>query len=240
MNKLYSKIEFDNSKSDQLLPLRCIECKKVFYLTKHYIQIARIGVEKRGRKYGAQFCSPQCRESNRHPPVIVICLQCGISFRKSPFQIKKHPNHFCCQSCAAKYNNTHKTKGTRVSKLEKWLQEKLSTIYSNLDIHFNCKDAINSELDIYIPSLKLAFELNGIFHYEPIYGRDKLNKTQLNDQNKFLKCGNKGISLCIIDTSCQKCFKEKSSQKYLDIIIKIIDEKIKIGTDEEGRTPVGC
>ena len=37
-------------------------------------------------------------------------------------------------------------------------------------------EAINSELDVYVPSLNLAFELNGIFHYEPIYGEKKLNQ----------------------------------------------------------------
>jgi len=49
-------------------------------------------------------------------------------------------------------------------------------LYPDLVIHFNKKDAINSELDIYIPSLKLAFELNGIFHYEPIFGKENFLK----------------------------------------------------------------
>ena len=35
------------------------------------------------------------------------------------------------------------------SKLEKWLEEQLIKMYPNLEIHFNRKDAINSELDIY-------------------------------------------------------------------------------------------
>jgi hypothetical protein len=83
-----------------------------------------------------------------------------------------------------------------------------------------------SELDIYIPSLKLAFELNGIFHYEPIFGNEKLNKIQKNDNNKFLKCQEKNISLCIIDTSSQKYFKEQTSKKILDIIINIINQHL--------------
>jgi len=91
-------------------------------------------------------------------------------------QFKKTNNHFCSRSCAATYNNTHKNTGTKISKLEIWLQTKLTEQYPNLEIHYNRKDTINSELDIYIPSLKLAFELNGIFHYEPIYAEDKLNQ----------------------------------------------------------------
>lgn len=71
---------------------------------------------------------------------------------------------------------------------------------------------------IYFPSLKLAFELNGIFHYEPIYGSDKLSSIQNNDHRKFAACHEAGISLCIIDTSKQTYFKPKSSQRFLDII----------------------
>ena len=83
----------------------------------------------------------------------------------------------------------------------------MSIQYPNLEIHYNRKDAINSELDIYIPELELAFELNGIFHYEPIYGAEKLQQIQNNDDRKFQACLEKGISLCIIDTSSLKYFK---------------------------------
>ena len=116
-------------------------------------------------------------------------------------------------SCAGTYNNTHKTHGTRRSKLEVWIEEQLTKLYPNLEIHFNQKDTINSELDIYIPSMKIAFELNGIFHYEPIFGEDQLNKIQNNDHRKFAACHEAGISLCVIDTSGQKYFKPKSSQR---------------------------
>ena len=81
-------------------------------------------------------------------------------------------------------------------------------------------------MDIYIPSLNLAFELNGIFHYEPIYGLDKLTNTQKNDQRKFKLCLENNISLCVIDTTKQIYFKEKSSLEFLKIIQKIIDENL--------------
>ena len=85
---------------------------------------------------------------------------------------------------------------------------------------------IDAELDIYIPSLNLAFELNGIFHYEPIFGEKKLNSTKNNDKRKFQACLEKNIELCIIDTSTQKYFKENTSNIYLDIILKITDNKL--------------
>lgn len=96
-----------------------------------------------------------------------------------------------------------------------------NTNYPNEEILFNDKTAINSELDIYFPRLKLAFELNGIFHYEPIYGKEKLRQIQNNDQRKFFLCQQKGISLCVIDASKENYFKVERSKKYLDIIIDI-------------------
>ena len=96
-----------------------------------------------------------------------------------------------------------------------------------MKICFNQTDTIDSELDIYIPSLKLAFELNGIFHYEPIYGEEKFGRVKLNDECKFQKCLGKGIELCIIDTTTQKYFKEKSSVKFLEIIESVLKKKVE-------------
>ncbi len=164
------------------------------------------------------FCSRKCHTN--YGRVTVYCKHCN-----KPFSDKKFLNRkFCSKSCSAFYNSKYKTKGTRRSKLETWIEEKLKELYPNLEIHFNKKDTIGSELDIYIPSLKLAIELNGIFHYEPIYGKDKLNKIQNNDINKFQECQKLGISLCVIDTSSQKYFKEQTSKKFLDIIISVISQ----------------
>ncbi len=99
-----------------------------------------------------------------------------------------------------------------------------------MEIHFNRKDAINAELDIYIPSGNLAFELNGIFHYEPIYGAEKLASIQNNYNRKFKACLEKGIELAFINCSQQKKFKKSTSQKYLNIITSIINSKVSGGT----------
>ena len=106
------------------------------------------------------------------------------------------------------------------------MEDQLKIIYPELEILYCDKTTINSELDIYIPSLKLAFELNGIFHYEPIYGESRLNQIQNNDNRKFQACIENGIELCIIDTSQHKYVKPSTSQKYLDIIISILSDKI--------------
>lgn len=169
------------------------------------------------------FCSAACVHESKKTKIQISCTVCNKLFYRKPSEIKSD-NLFCSQSCAAKYNNTHKTSGTKRSKLEIYLEQQLIQLYPNLEIHFNRKDTIDSELDIYIPLYKLAFELNGIFHYEPIFGQDKLQSIQNNDSNKFMKCQERQISLYIIDTSTQRYFKKATSDKYLKIITTIIDQ----------------
>ena len=197
----------------------CTLCRKEYHRKKSLIE-----------KYNAgkilPFCSQSCYNSHRTKLIKIKCVNCGGEFDRQPAQISK--NNFCSQSCSAKYNNTHKTKGNLRSKLEKYLEKQLTELYPNLEIHFNRKDTINSELDIYIPCLKIAFELNGIFHYEPIYGQEKLTQIQNNDNRKFQACIEKGIGLCIVDTSSQKYFKESTSKVFLNIICNIIDGQLNL------------
>ncbi|MDZ8221992.1 MULTISPECIES: homing endonuclease associated repeat-containing protein [unclassified Nostoc] len=159
----------------------------------------------------------------------VICCNCRKFFSKQRHRIKQGKLDFCSNSCAATYRNFHKNHGNRRSKLEYCLDEQLSKLYPELEIHFNRRDAINAELDIYIPSLNLAFELNGIFHYEPIYGAEKLASIQNNDKHKFQACLENKIELTFINSSQQKKFNKSSSQKYLDIITSIINSKVSDG-----------
>lgn len=223
MIKLFTEEEFNNSIVSDKLPCKCYECNAVFYKTKRAINDA---INNR-RGHNGKYCSDTCLGKSRITSLGVNCKNCNKEFTKLLNQTKRSPNHFCSRSCAATYNQAHKTKGTRVSKLEIWLQKQITINYPDLEIHYNRKDAINSELDIYIPSLKLAFELNGIFHYEPIYGQDKLNQIQNNDNRKFQACLERKIEFVIIDTSSQKYFKEKTAIKFLNIILTLVNEHLK-------------
>ena len=219
MKPLYTKSQFNNAKSTDKLPCECYVCKNTFFVRKNLIKFYLSGNDKFDSN---KSCSKTCFSVVRNKKQLVNCKNCKTKFLKTSAEIKKSNNHFCSSSCSATYSNTHKTHGTRRSKLEIYLEQQLIYLYPNLEIHFNKKDAINSELDIYIPSLRLAFELNGIYHYEPIHGSDKLGKVQSNDQRKFQACAEQSISLCIIDISKQKYFKESTSQEFLNIIIDII------------------
>ena len=235
MKKLFTNLEFINAKSNEQLPCLCQYCNKTFYLTKHEIQIKLIS------KYKNMFCSYKCKSKFQIAEIKIKCTNCNKEFNRIPSQIKKSKsnNHFCSQSCAATYSNLHKNKGNCRSKLEKYLEEQLKLLYPDLKILFNDKTTINSELDIYIPSLKLAFELNGIFHYEPIFGQDKLNQILNNDNRKFQASIEHGIELCIIDVSQQKYFKEQSTKKYLNIINNVINNNLGLySQSDSNRHPV--
>lgn len=191
----------------------CSFCKKEFRRKRALLSISLSRSSK-------LFCSQKCLHQSHRQDIKISCKNCGIEILRSQSELSK--NNFCSRSCAATFNNTHKTKGTRCSKLEKWLEEKLSETY-DFKIDFSNKSAINSELDIYIPSLNLAFEINGIFHYRPIYGELKLLKIKANDSKKLAACELSGIKLYVIDVSRQKYFKESTSLFYLAEINRIID-----------------
>jgi DNA-directed RNA polymerase subunit RPC12/RpoP len=224
---MFTEEEYKNAKPSDLLPLKCKQCGRIFYKSKSSITYAEN--HKDTHPLNNSFCSTECRGASQGGRVECSCANCGKNFYKThkEFTKSKSGNHFCSKSCAATYNNKHKTFGTRRSKLEKYLEEQLSLLYPNLKIKYNTKEEINSELDIFIPEYNLAFELNGIFHYEPIFGNNKLQQIQENDKNKFQLCQEKNISLCIIDTSSLNYFKEETAKKYFSIINNIISEMIE-------------
>jgi hypothetical protein len=214
----YTIEEFENSKSTDKLNLECYYCGNNFSKMKKVI----VNVLK-SKKNHIRFCNEKCANNFKINKKEYRCFECEEKMERRISEVRG--NIFCSNSCSAKYNNKHKKTGTRRSKLEIYIEEKLKEKY-NFEIIFNGKEEIKSELDIYIPSLKLAFELNGIFHYEPIYGDDKLQNIKNNDERKFQACLERGIEFCVIDTSQSKKFKPERDKKYLEIIENIINSKL--------------
>ena len=226
------KALFDLEKINELkkedLNFECKSCLCIFLGDKRAVKRS-LGLIKGDGKNKIDYCSTKCQREyeERFSKIECKCSNCSTSLikRKSELKKSKTGNLFCTKKCSAEFNNKNKTTGVRRSKLESWIEHKLCSKYE-FEIIFNGKEAIGSELDIYIPSLNLAFEINGIFHYEAIYGDNKLNSIINNDRIKFQSCLSKKIELCVINTTESKNFKPERDIKYLKIIEDIIEEKI--------------
>lgn len=156
----------------------------------------------------------------------VRCEHCNSNFLKKQSACNDSPKHFCSRKCSCAFNHKNKKIGTRISKLEKWIQAMLIAKYPNIEFRFNRCDTIKSELDIFVPALKLAFELNGVVHYRPIYGSKKFNQIQANDRKKCILCQSNGINLYQLDTSSIKTFSPLSGQWVLDFVCEMIDNNL--------------
>ena len=198
------------------ITLKCIYCDTAFISTSSYFN-HRLTKKRKTVK----FCSLKCWYSSKLTTITCKCKECCKEFKKR----KESKQLFCTQTCSGSYNNKHRKTGTRVSKLEVWLRNELVRLYPALDILFNHKKAIGSELDIYIPLLNLAFEINGVHHYRVIYSDELFENVQRNDRQKVESCVNEGIDLYAINTSTQVVFKPSTSRRFLDYIVSMIDQK---------------
>lgn len=208
------------------IDVNCNYCNKPFQLT---LKIFNNNLKRNCNNY----CSKECSDKAHNKTLEVTCNECGITFKKRRAEIKKTKHNFCSKKCAGTYYNKHKKNGYRRSKLEIYIEKKLKATYGDQFAKFNDVSMIGSELDIYIPSLNLAFELNGILHYEPIYGPDKLKYIQNNDERKLQACIEKQISFCIIDTSHFRYFKESKAEEFFNMIKSIIKKKMDAGDGVE-------
>ena len=214
---LCTQEEFDNTKTRDLIPLICTVCNEKYSRMKRYI-VNHV----RDRDVYPKYCSKICEKVVVFKQIKIFCHNCNKEVYKTTRDSTNSLNSFCSRTCSTTYNNKNKTHGTRRSKLEVYLEEQLTREFPELEILYSNKTIIGSELDIYIPSLKLAFEVQGIFHYKPIFGQEKLEQIQKNDLEKVRKCKELLIELIQIDVTDQNTFSKKSSERYLlEIVSKI-------------------
>ena len=228
-NFLFSEEEFNAAKSRDKLPLRCLVCGETFYKCKNRIQ-----AQLKGNTTANKFCSLKCfGASNVVEKVKCKCLQCGKEIEKLPKEISTSGKVFCSKSCAAIYNNAHKTTGINRSKLEKFLEQELPKIFPDLEIRYNDRELCDGlELDLYIPSLKIAFELNGPIHFQPVFGKtreekeNRFTEVQKKDIMKQRICQEKEIGLYVIDVSRYVHTTDKNNLKYLHYVVECIKENM--------------
>lgn len=210
----------------------CMECKNNFQIKKREVECLickKIFLKKRSeiKRAPNNYCSRECflnyingRESKK---IKVECIVCKKLFLKLPCEIKRAPRHCCSRNCYYILNREHKDWGSKRSKLEISIEEHLKTLYS-FEIRYNKTD-IGYELDIYIPCLNLAIEINGILHYEAIFGDAKLLRTQQIDMEKIVKCNELGIKLFVINVSRDGAGKKIQAQRISEVE-KIVRDRI--------------
>lgn len=208
--KIYSvdKVDFYGKKRT-LLKIECYQCNKQFYRLQYYIR-------KTLKSTNKIYCSTTCQFYTRKA-VDVVCKQCLKCFKKTQAEIRKYPNHFCSNSCAATFNNKNKNYGIRRSKMEKFVEDMIKNDYPNLEFYCNHKKNIGSELDFYFPELKLAIEINGPCHYKPIYGEVKFEQIKNMDHIKSTECKSKNIYLEIIDVSKDTYFAKTKNLRLQEV-----------------------
>ncbi|OPL10284.1 MAG: hypothetical protein AVO34_11375 [Firmicutes bacterium ML8_F2] len=97
-------------------------------------------------------------------------------------------------------------------------------LYSDKEVihHYRADWLEGQEIDIFIPSLKLAIEYHGIQHYEPVEvwgGIEGLKKTKERDEQKAEKCRQQGIVLVIFSHN-EKITKQTIANKIASAINK--------------------
>ena len=175
-------------------------------------------------KFPHFFCSNKCRSLHNSCKQEVVCWVCSKSFLKPLNQINIKPRHCCSRECAKLLQKYHKDWGSNRSKLEIELEAVLKKTY-NFEMTFN-DTRIGYELDVEIPCLGLAFELNGPFHYKPIFGMEKLIQTQKIDREKLQKSIEMNINLIVINVSEDRSSKRVRLQRIQEIIA-LINSKIQ-------------
>ena len=147
--------------------------------------------------------------------------------KKTKYRQDKHKFKFCGKKCFGKYHSEHRAtkwdvKKFERSKAEKWFEEILTSRYK-FNVKYNISSVVGKELDIYIPHLNIAFEINGACHYKPIFGQETLDRTMKADKEKAYRCNKKGIDLFVIDISKAEHFYKCRFEKFAREIIFIID-----------------
>ena len=220
--------KFDILKLEELqkkeIVLECEFCKKDFHCMKSEIR----KVLNNHPCLLLKYCSKDCSNKAKKTGNFFNCVICDkkIYRDKKNIRINKSGKFFCSASCKAIDWNKNKNYGFSRSKMEVFIEEELSKKF-DFEILFNNRNILNCnyELDIFIPKLNLAFELNGIFHYEPIFGSEKLKITQDKDLIKFEECKTKNIELYVLDITDSKSFNKIKDKKYLDFIFNKIELK---------------
>ena len=193
-----SAVYNNRNRKSTLINLECIFCKSIFqrqkgaksngfcsincsYRFKNPIKINNKLKPFRTRPLRIKGGSTKYKRTET-----VKCMNCSSECKKSPYQIEHNKYIFCSRSCHASYGNKTFNKSSRFginkSKAETTLVNIIKSDFPELIIIENDRKILDGlEIDVLIPSEKIAIELNGPCHYIPIFGEPELIRTKNKD-----------------------------------------------------------
>lgn len=187
------------------------------------------------RYSGRDFCSTKCLGMHKHDngTVSCLCAECKQPMVKIRSEYERHTNLFCSHSCSATFNNRLR-KSARRSKIEIEFFDRLQSAFPSIEMLPNDRTMLDGmEVDIAIPSLQMAIEWNGLVHFSPIWGEEKLVDVQNRDRRRIELASRKDINLIVI---CDDRSNKQVLSKALKDVSAIIDS-ILSGGNGEIRTP---
>jgi len=108
------------------------------------------------------------------------------------------------------------------SKVEKFLFDSL--VEKGYRVEKHKEQILQNEkfhIDLYIPSCRMAIEVDGPMHFEPVFGEEKLKRRQAADFQKNGLILSSGMVLVRVKLT------KKESQRYLRYILESIEKVIK-------------
>lgn len=115
----------------------------------------------------------------------IKCGECGQIFTTS--LVNYQSGTVRCSTCSKK-----KTRGERT--IENYFVAS-DIKYEYQKKFVDCKDRRSLPFDFYLPSRNICVEFDGRQHFEPVFGQDSFEKTQLHDQIKNDYCEHNDIKL---------------------------------------------
>lgn len=203
-------LEYENTRCEKLRKnVSCIYCNKKYKLSKSKID--------RDRNIG-NFCSQKCLSNYRDSKVNFNCDFCDKKHKTHKSTYDRAVNHFCSKKCASRY---YCGKNLCEGIFEKTVKK------TKIKYERNNREILNGlELDFYFPNIKLAVEINGPSHYEPIYGEKSLKQQKKRDRTKKKLCKIKNITLFVISVLDVKVKDyERLFSSYIRKIRKHYDKK---------------
>jgi len=121
------------------------------------------------------------------------------------------------------------------SKLELFLLDNLLKDGYKVDFH---KEQILSntklQIDLFLPTLNVAIEVDGLSHFEPVWGQQTLNRNKTYDNKKTGLIIGKGLVLIRIKQL--KDFSPSRANKIYNELVDVLDKIIKKYPEPDNRT----